>query len=59
MIFDASEPGRFDSIFAEAANHNVNGLAGMASPLLNFHDKRLVELANQHRLPSIWKHPDM
>ena len=55
LIFDASDPGRFESIFAEAANRKVNGLAGMASPFLNFHHKRLVDLANQYRLPSIWE----
>ena len=55
LIFDASDPGRFESIFAEAANRKVNGLAGMASPFLNFHHKRLVDLANQYHLPSIWE----
>ena len=55
MIFDASDPGRFDSIFAEAANRKVDGLAGMASPFLNFHHKRLIGLSNQYRFPSIWE----
>jgi putative ABC transport system substrate-binding protein len=55
LIFDASDPGRFDSIFAEAANRKVDGLAGMASPFVNFHHKRLVDLANQYRFPSIWE----
>ena len=27
----------------------------MASPFLNFHRKRLIELAAHHRLPSIWE----
>ena len=48
VIFDASDPSRFDKIFAEALGRNVNGVAGMASAFLNFHHKRLVELANQH-----------
>jgi putative ABC transport system substrate-binding protein len=55
VIFDASDPSRFDEIFAEAIRGNVNGVAGMASAFLNFHHKRLIELANQHRLPSIWE----
>jgi putative tryptophan/tyrosine transport system substrate-binding protein len=55
VIFDASDPSGFDKIFAEATSRNVNGVAGMASALLNFHHKRLIELANQHRLPSIWE----
>ena len=55
MIFDAGDPSRFDKIFAEAIGRNVNGVAGMASAFLNFHHKRLVELANQHHFPSIWE----
>jgi putative ABC transport system substrate-binding protein len=55
LIFDASDPGRFDSIFAEAGNRNVNGVAGMASAFLNFHRKRLIDLANQYHFPSIWE----
>jgi putative tryptophan/tyrosine transport system substrate-binding protein len=55
VIFDAGDPSRFDKIFADAVGRNVNGVAGMASPFLNFHHKRLIELANQHRLPSIWE----
>ena len=55
LIFDASDPSQFDKIFAEAIGRNANGVAGMASAFLNFHHKRLIELANQHRLPSIWE----
>ena len=55
VIFNAGDPSRFDKIFADAVGRNVNGVAGMASPFLNFHHKRLIELANQHRLPSIWE----
>jgi putative tryptophan/tyrosine transport system substrate-binding protein len=27
----------------------------MASPFLNFHHRRLIDLATRHRLPSIWE----
>jgi hypothetical protein len=55
LFFEAGEPAQFEAIFAEAANRGVNGLAGMASPFLNFHHRRLVDLANTHRFPSIWE----
>ena len=55
LFFEAGEPAQFEAIFAEAANRGVNGLAGMASPFLNFHHRRLVDLANIHRFPSIWE----
>jgi putative tryptophan/tyrosine transport system substrate-binding protein len=32
-----------------------NGVAAFASPFFNFNRKRLIELASQYRLPSIWE----
>jgi putative tryptophan/tyrosine transport system substrate-binding protein len=55
LIFEASDPTRFDSIFADATSQGVNGLVGMASAFLNFHHHRLIELAARYRLPSIWE----
>jgi len=55
MIFEASDPARFDTIFAEAVDRGANGLAAMASAVLNFHHRYLCELAMRHRLPSIWE----
>jgi putative ABC transport system substrate-binding protein len=55
MIFEAADPARFDAIFAEAVNQGANGLAAMASAVLNFHHQHLCELAMRHRLPSIWE----
>ena len=55
MIFEAADPARFDAIFAEAVDQGANGLAAMASSVLNFHHRHLCELAIQHRLPSIWE----
>jgi putative tryptophan/tyrosine transport system substrate-binding protein len=55
LIVEAPDPGQFEAAFADAAKQGVNGLATMASPFLNFHRKRLIELATNHRLPSIWE----
>jgi len=49
------DPVRFEAIFAEAVNQGANGVAGLASSFLNFHHRRLIALAAQHRLPSIWE----
>jgi ABC-type uncharacterized transport system substrate-binding protein len=55
LIFEVDDPKRFATVFSEAANRGANGLAAMASPFLNFHHRQLIELAAQHRLPSIWE----
>ena len=55
LIVDAREPENFDTVFGDVVKQGVNGLATMASPLLNFHRKRLIELAARHRLPSVWE----
>lgn len=55
IVSEANDPNRFSELFAAAGAQDVNGVATMASPLLNFHRKRLVELAAQYRLPSIWE----
>lgn len=55
LIAEAREPDKFDIVFGEAVKQGVNGLATMASPLLNFHRKRLIELATRYRLPSVWE----
>jgi len=55
LIFEGGDPALFDAIFADAAKQGANGLAVMASPFLNYHHKRLIDLANQKRLPSIWE----
>jgi putative ABC transport system substrate-binding protein len=54
-LVGTSDPGQFDEAFKRAVESGVNGLATMASPFLNFHRKRLIELAALHRLPSIWE----
>jgi putative ABC transport system substrate-binding protein len=55
LIVEAGDPAQFDAVFARAADQGANGLAAMASPFLNFNRKQLIELAAQHRFPSIWE----
>jgi putative ABC transport system substrate-binding protein len=55
LIVDTSDPSQFEAVFADAARRGANGLSTTASPFLNFHRKRLIELAARHRLPSIWE----
>jgi putative ABC transport system substrate-binding protein len=52
---EASSPDEFESVFQAAANKGDNGVAAFASPFFNFNRKRLIELASQYRLPSIWE----
>jgi putative ABC transport system substrate-binding protein len=54
-VVGTSDPGQFEAAFARAVANGVNGLTTLASPYLNFHRKRLIELAAHHRLPSIWE----
>jgi putative tryptophan/tyrosine transport system substrate-binding protein len=55
IVSEADDPAKFAEIFADAQAHGVNGVTTMASPLLNFQRKPLIELAVQHHLPSIWE----
>jgi putative tryptophan/tyrosine transport system substrate-binding protein len=54
-VVGTSDPDQFEAAFAHAVANGVNGLSTLASPYLNFHRKRLIELAAHHRLPSIWE----
>jgi putative ABC transport system substrate-binding protein len=54
-VVGTSDPDQFKAAFAHAVANGVNGLSTLASPYLNFHRKRLIELAAHHRLPSIWE----
>jgi putative ABC transport system substrate-binding protein len=55
LLVETGDPAGFEDAFAGAARRGVNGVATMASPFLNFHRKRLIELAARHGLPSIWE----
>jgi putative tryptophan/tyrosine transport system substrate-binding protein len=54
-IFEATDPSQFENAFGRALKARVDGLAAMASPLLNRHRRPLIELAARHQLPSIWE----
>jgi putative ABC transport system substrate-binding protein len=54
-VVEMSAPDHIEEIFTRAVARGVNGIATLASPFLNFHRKRLIELAAHHRLPSIWE----
>ncbi len=55
LIFEAGDPAQFDDVFAKAAQQGANGLAATASPVLNFHHRKLIELTGRYNLPSIWE----
>jgi ABC-type uncharacterized transport system substrate-binding protein len=55
IVSEADDPAKFAEIFADAKAQGVDGVTAMASPLLNFQRKHLIELTAQHRLPSIWE----
>ena len=55
FIVEASDDAKFTETLAGVAAQGTNGMATMASPFLNFRHKRLIELAAQYHLPSIWE----
>ena len=55
LVGQVADVGKLADIFAEALQQNVNGVAGLASPFINFNRKRLIDLCSQYRLPSIWE----
>jgi putative ABC transport system substrate-binding protein len=55
IVGEVDDPAKFAEIFAAARAQGVDAVTTMASPLLNFQRKRLIELAAQYHLPSIWE----
>jgi putative ABC transport system substrate-binding protein len=55
LAIGVAKAEEFEGAFAAAVGKGANGLAVMASPFLNFRRKQLIELANRHRLPSVWE----
>ncbi len=55
VMIETNDASKFADVFAAAVAQGTNGVATMASPLLNFHRKQLIALAAQYRLPSIWE----
>ena len=50
-----ASPGEIAPAFDRAVGQGVNSLVTMASPFLNFQRERIIELANRHRLPSMFE----
>ena len=55
FVVETNDDAKFTEAFAGVAVQGVNGMATMASPFLNFQRKRLIELAAQYHLPSVWE----
>src|SRR6185437_5371056 len=55
LMTPVANAGQLAPGFASAAGRGADGLVTMASPFLNFQRDRIIALANQHRLPSIWE----
>ena len=55
FVGEVADVDKLADIFTDAMRQNVNGVAGLASPFLNFNRKRLIDLCSQYRLPSIWE----
>ncbi len=55
LVGKVGDVGKLADIFAEALQQNVNGVAGLASPFINFNRKQFIDLCSQYRLPSIWE----
>jgi putative ABC transport system substrate-binding protein len=55
VLVATGDPDQFDAAFRRGVESGVNGITTMASAFLNFHRKRLIELAAHYRLASIWE----
>ncbi len=55
LVVNASKMEDFAPAFAKAVEAKADGLVVLASPFLNYHRRELIDLANRHRLPSIWE----
>lgn len=55
MLAEVTDEAKFADEFATAHAQGANGIATMASPIFNFQRKKLIALATQYRLASIWE----
>jgi len=55
LIAEVNDEAKFADAFATAHAQGANGVAAMASPIINFQRKKLIALAAQYRLASIWE----
>ena len=54
QTFGVRGPDEFDGAFAEMTNGHAGALLVLPDPMLAFHETRVVELANERRLPSMY-----
>jgi putative ABC transport system substrate-binding protein len=55
LMESVARPEQVVPAFDDAVGRGAAGLVTMASPFLNFQREKIIALANQHRLPSIWE----
>jgi putative ABC transport system substrate-binding protein len=55
VVAEASSPDEFEAAFRRGREQGVDAVAVMTSAFFYFHRKRLIELAVQYRIPSIWE----
>ena len=55
LMESVAGPEQVAPAFDAAVGRGATGLVTMASPFLNFQRDRIIALASQHRLPSIWE----
>jgi len=55
QILEVRGPGDFDKAFEAATKARAQALNVVASPILRFHRKPLVDLAAKHRLPAMYQ----
>jgi putative ABC transport system substrate-binding protein len=51
---DVSKADDLDRAFSQAAALGVNGLLAFRNPTVVTHDRRVIDLANQHRMPTVF-----
>ena len=54
QLLEAPSPNEFEGVFAAMATEGANALSVFPSPMFYAEYRRLVDLANKHRLPTIW-----
>jgi len=54
QAFEAGDPGQFDGAFAGIVQARTQALMILADAFMNFHARRIAELALMHRLPAIY-----
>jgi putative ABC transport system substrate-binding protein len=58
QLLSASRPEEFDGVFQVARKSRAEALIVLASGFFNTQRRRLVDLAAQHRLVTVWEHRD-